>query len=83
MGYLDNLLVNISREFGDTGHLASNCRQARNIFPELDIAEDAFVEQYVYQARPKTKHQTKVRSKMPYFFRVLREMSGLTDAEEA
>lgn len=82
-GYLDNLIVDISREFGDTGHLASNCKQARNIFADLDVAEEDFVERYVYTARQKTKRQTKVRQKMPYFFRVLREMCGMTMAEEA
>jgi hypothetical protein len=82
-GYLDNLIVDISREFGDTAHLASNCKQARNIFTILDLSEEVFVERYVYQARQKTKHQTKVRQKMPYFFRVLRTMCGSTDAEEA
>ncbi len=81
-GYLDNLIVDISREFGDTAHLASNCKQARNVFAALDLSEEAFVERYVYQARQKTKHQTKVRSKMPYFFRVLREMCGLGDAKD-
>jgi DNA-binding transcriptional ArsR family regulator len=42
---------------------ASNCKQARNIYAALDLVEEVFVEQYVYQARQKTKHQTKVRSK--------------------
>ncbi len=82
-GYLDNLIVDISREFGDTAHLASNCKQARNVFAALDLSEEVFVEQYVYQARQKTKHQAKVRSKMPYFFRVLREMCGLAVAQDA
>lgn len=67
-GYLDNLIVDISREFGDTAHLASNCKQARNIFAALDITEEIFVEQYVYPARQRTKRQTKVRTKMAYFF---------------
>ncbi len=82
-GYLDNLIVDISREFGDTGHLASNCKQARNIFAELEITEEVFVEQYVYAARQKTKQQTRVRNRMAYFFTTLRESCGLTDAEEA
>ncbi len=82
-GYLDNLIVDISREFGDTAHLASNCKQARNIFAALNLSEEVFVEQYVYQVRQKTKHQAKVRNKMPYFFRVLREMGGLRDAKKA
>jgi hypothetical protein len=82
-GYLDNLIVDISREFGDTAHLASNYKQARNVFAALDLSEEVFVEQYVYQARQKTKHQTKVRSKMPYFFATLRTMCGLKDAKEA
>ncbi len=82
-GYLDNLIVDISREFGDTTHLASNCKQARNIFAALDLGEEAFVEQYVYQARQKTKHQVKVRNKMAYFFATLREMCGLENVDEA
>jgi hypothetical protein len=82
-GYLDNLIVDISREFGDTAHLASNCKQARNIFAALDLGEEVFVEQYVYQARQKTKHQAKVRNKMAYFFATLREMCGLEDVKEA
>ncbi len=82
-GYLDHLIVDISREFADTAHLASNCKQARNIFAMLDLSEEVFVERYVYQARQKTKHQTKVRSKMPYFFHILRELCGLEDAQEA
>lgn len=82
-GYLDNLIVDISREFGDTAHLASNCKQARNVFAALNLSEEVFVEQYVYQARQKTKQQAKVRNKMPYFFRVLREMGGLRDAKKA
>jgi hypothetical protein len=81
-GYLDNLIVDISREFGDTAHLASNCKQARNIFTALDLSEEVFVEQYVYQARQKTKHQAKVRNKMAYFFATLREMCGLEDVKE-
>jgi hypothetical protein len=81
-GYLDNLIVDISREFGDTAHLASNCKQARNIFAALDLGEEVFVEQYVYQARQKTKHQTKVRNKMAYFFVTLRELCDLKDARE-
>ena len=81
-GYLDNLIVDVSREFGDSAHLASNCKQARNIFAALDLGEEAFVERYVYQARQKTKHQTKVRSKMPYFFATLRELCGLGGAKE-
>ena len=82
-GYLDNLIVDISREFGDTAHLASNCKQARNVFGELNLSEEVFVEQYVYQARQKTKRQTKVRSKMPYFFATLRTMCGLNESEKA
>ncbi len=82
-GYLDNLIVDVSREFGDTAHLASNCKQARNIFAALDLEEEDFVEQYVYQARQKTKHQTKVRNKMAYFFATLRTLCGLEDADEA
>ena len=82
-GYLDNLVVDISREFGDTAHLASNCKQARNIFAALDLVEEVFVGQYVYQARQKTKHQAKVRNKMAYFFATLRELCGLEDADEA
>jgi hypothetical protein len=81
-GYLDNLIVDISREFGDTAHLASNCKQARNVFAALDLSEEVFVEQYVYQARQKTKHQTKVRAKMPYFFATLRTMCGLNESEK-
>ena len=81
-GYLDNLIVDISREFGDTAHLASNCKQARNVFAALDLSEEVFVEQYVYQARQKTKHQTKVRTKMPYFFATLRTMCGLNESEK-
>lgn len=82
-GYLDNLIVDISREFGDTAHLASNCKQARNVFAALDLGEEVFVERYVYQARQKTKHQTKVRNKMAYFFATLREMCGVEDVKEA
>jgi hypothetical protein len=82
-GYLDNLIVDISREFGDTAHLASNCKQARNIFAALDLSEEVFVERYVYQTRQKTKRQAKVRNKMSYFFATLREMCGLEDAKES
>ncbi|MCA1668698.1 MAG: replication protein [Thermomicrobia bacterium] len=82
-GYLDNLIIDISREFGDTAHVASNCKQARNIFAALDLGEEVFVEQYVYQARQKTKHRTKVRNKMAYFFATLREICGLEDVKEA
>jgi hypothetical protein len=81
-GYLDNLIVDISREFGDTAHLASNCKQARNIFSELAIPEETFVEQYVYASRQKTKHQAKVRNKMAYFFATLREQCSVTDVVE-
>ncbi len=82
-GYLDNLTVDISREFSDTAHLASNCKQARNIFAVLNLSEEVFVEQYVYQARQKTKHQAKVRNKMAYFFATLRELCGVESADEA
>ncbi|MDQ2785200.1 MAG: replication protein [Chloroflexota bacterium] len=81
--YLDNLTVDISREFSDTAHLASNCKQARNIFAVLNLSEEVFVEQYVYQARQKTKHQAKVRNKMAYFFATLRELCGVESDDEA
>ncbi len=80
--YLDHLIVDLSREFGDTGHVASNCKQARNILGETDLPEEDFVERHVYAARQKTKRQSNVRQKMQYFFRVLRESCGLADAEE-
>jgi Bacteriophage replication protein O len=82
-GYLDNLIVDISREFGDTAHLASNCKQARNIFAEIDLTEDVFVERHVYPARQRTKHQAKVRNKMAYFFATLRDACGLVEAQGA
>ncbi len=82
-GYLDNLIVDLSREFGDVAHLASNCKQARNIFAALDITEEVFVEQHVYPSRQRTKHQAKVRNKMAYFFATLREACGLVEAQEA
>ncbi len=82
-GYLENLIVDLSREFGDAAHLASNCKQARNIFAALDITEEVFVEQHVYPARQRTKHQAKVRNKMAYFFATLREACGLVEAQEA
>lgn len=82
-GYLDTLIVDISREFGDTAHLASNCKQARNIFAALDLGEEVFVEEHVYPARQRTKHQAKVRNKMAYFFVMLREGCGLVEAQEA
>jgi hypothetical protein len=82
-GYLDHLIVDISREFGDTAHLASNCKQARNIFAEVALTEEVFVEQHVYPARQRTKHQAKVRNKMAYFFATLREACGLVEAREA
>lgn len=81
IGYLDNLIADISREFGDTAHLASNCTQARNLLVELELGEEAFVERYVYPARQQTKRQTKVGNKMAYFFATLRELSGPEDGE--
>ena len=82
-GYLDNLIGDISREFGDTAHLASNHKQARNILASLDLGEEEFVERYAYPARQKTKCRTKVGNKMAYFFATLREMGGLEGVEEA
>jgi len=82
-GYLDNLIVDISREFGDTAHLASNRKQARNILASLDLGEEEFVERYAYPARQKTKCRTKVGNKMAYFFATLREMGDLEGVEEA
>ena len=81
-GYLDNLIVDISREFGDTAHLASNCKQARNILAELELREEEFVERYAYPARQKTKCRTKVGNKMAYFFATLRELCGLKEGKE-
>lgn len=81
--YLDNLIVDISREFSDSAHLASNCAQARNVFAALDLGEEVFVQQYVYQARQRTKRQAKVGNKMAYFFATLCELCGLKDGEGA
>lgn len=78
--YLDPLIVDISREFRDSAHLPSNCKQARNIFAAVALSEEVFVEQYVYPARQKTKQQTKVRTRMAYFFATLRALCGLAAA---
>jgi hypothetical protein len=79
--YLDNVITDFSREFGDTVHAHSNRQQARNILRELGIREDDFVERFVYPARAATRLATGVEKRMPYFYAVLRDLASNTTGE--
>jgi hypothetical protein len=79
--YLDNVITDFSREFSDAAHAHSNRQQARNIYRVLDIAEDDFVERFVYPARAATRLATGVEKRMPYFFAVLRDLTHATIGE--
>src|SRR5262249_45711150 len=59
--WLDTVIAEISREFGDAGHLTSNTAQARNLLAASGKEEGHFVE-FVFQARSLTRERAAMHS---------------------
>lgn len=69
----------ISREFGEKRNVHSNLTRLLRIIQASGKSPDVFTT-YLYEARSITKQQGKVRKKIPYFFKVLEDLSGVNTA---
>ncbi len=66
----------ISREFGEKRNLRSNLTHVLHIIQKSGKKTENFTS-YLYEARSITKQQGNVKKKMPYFFSVLKDISGV------
>ncbi len=64
----------ISNEFGEKRNFRSNLTHVLNIFQKSGKKPEHFTS-YLYEARSITKQQGNVKKKMPYFFKVLEDIS--------
>lgn len=84
--YLDTVIRAVSAELHDESHGGPNLAQAKNLLTQTGLAEQVFVE-LVYEARSITKRQGNIRktngngqrNRMPYFFRVLRDLLAVDE----
>ncbi len=78
---IDQLVMDITREFHDSDHLTSNRARARTLWRVCGLSEDDFMD-LLYVARAITRSRGAIqkpaetgvpgtRNKMPYFFAVL------------
>ncbi len=66
----------ISAEFHDTSNRRSNRTHVLHMYQVLGKTEERFTS-YLYEARSITKQQGSIKKKMPYFFRVLEDVTGI------
>jgi Bacteriophage replication protein O len=73
---IKSAIDDISREFGDKRNFRSNLTQVLGIINSSRKSPEAFAS-YLFEARSITKQQKNVEKKMPYFFSVLKDISGV------
>ena len=66
----------ISTEFHDAGNRRSNRTHVLHMYQVSGKTEERFAS-YLYEARSITKQQGSIKKKMPYFFRVLEDITGV------
>lgn len=93
--HIEAFLSDFAREFNDEAPLSSSITRALNLFARAKIHPGQWGD-YLYQARAITRERTAVitkqangkenafsaKNKVPYFFAVLEELTGLKDREE-
>jgi uncharacterized LabA/DUF88 family protein len=72
----------ISREFGDRRNFRSNLTHLVGIIKASGKNPEWFTS-YLYEAKSITKQQGNVKKKMPYFFSVLEDISGVRVSRSA
>src|SRR4051812_39095802 len=72
----------ISREFGDKRNFRSNLTHLIGIIKASGKNPEWFTS-YLYEAKSITKQQGNVKKKMPYFFSVLEDISGVKASKSA
>jgi DNA-binding PadR family transcriptional regulator len=66
----------ISTEFNDAGNRRSNRTHVLHVYQASGKSEERFLS-WMYEARSITKQQGSVKKTMPYFFRVLADITGV------
>jgi hypothetical protein len=73
---IKSAIDDISREFGDKRNFRSNLTHVLGIINLSRKSPEAFTS-YLFEARSITKQQKNAEKKMPYFFSVLKDISGV------
>ena len=73
---LETSIDEISAEFNDTNNRRSNRTRVLHLYQVAGKTPERFTS-YLYEARSITKQQGSVTKKMPYFFRVLEDITGV------
>ncbi len=79
---LEAALRDVSAKLSDTEHVRENISQAANLYRAWGGVNGSSFASFVYEACAITRQQGSVRKQMPYFFQVLKDLLGLTGAEQ-
>ncbi len=79
---LEAAIRDVSAKLADTHHMRENISQAANLYRAWGGVNGSSFASFVYEACAITRQQGSVRKQMPYFFQVLRDLLGLTGAEQ-
>ncbi len=79
---LEAALRDVSAKLSDTEHIRENISQAANLYRAWGGVNGSSFASFVYEACAITRQQGSVRKHMPYFFQVLKDLLGLTGAEQ-
>jgi len=72
---LKTAINEVSKEFGEKKHTRSNLTRVLSIIQDSGRNPKSFT-QYIYEARSITKQQGSVKKKIPYFLKVLEDISA-------
>ena len=79
---LEAAIRDVSAKLADTHHMRENISQAANLYRAWGGVNGSSFASFVYEACAITRQQGSVRKHMPYFFQVLKDLLGLTGAEQ-
>lgn len=78
---IEAIITQFSNEFHDDEHLEANINQAARLWKQSGRSEQTF-SQLLFDSASTTRKRGGVRNRMAYYFRVLRDMLGLTKPPE-
>ncbi len=79
---LEAAIRDVSAKLADTHHMRENISQAANLYRAWGGVHGSSFAGFVYEACAITRQQDQVKKQMPYFFQVLKDLLGLTGAEQ-
>lgn len=79
---IEAAIRDVSAKLSDQTHIRENLSQTTNLYRAWGGVNGSSFASYAYEACAITRQQAQVKKQMPYFFKVLKGLLGLTDAEQ-